>query len=161
MRSHAFVVATLALAGLVAAPRDAAAQINARILVDIPILGNARAPVVVHRAPVRERVIVVHDYNPRRHGHWKREARHWRPVVLYVHGGRYYDRPIRGARQVTVYRYRDQIFHAPRDRDWDRRVVRYDRDDRWDDRWDDDRWDDDRRRDRRDPRYDDRARRRN
>ncbi len=177
MRATLVGLATLIVTTLGSVP--AHAQVSARILVDIPILGGGRAPRVVHRAPPPTRVIVVREYSSRRHGKWKKEAHHWRPVTLWVDNGHYYARPSRGARQVTVYSYRNQYFEAPRDRDWDRYRVRYERDDwshaRGDDRWDDrrdDRYDDrrddrrddrsdHRRADRRDDRYDNRARRRN
>jgi len=162
MRFAPLAATTLAALALLAQP--AAAQVSARILLDIPILGGNRGPTVVHRAPPPSRVIVVHDYNSRRHGNWKKDARDWRPVTLYLYGGRYYASPLRGGRQVTVYNYRNQYFQAPRDRGWDQYRNRYERDDwrRWDDRrddrWDDrrdDRWDD-RRDDRRDGRQEDR-----
>lgn len=187
MRSTLVGLATLALTAGGTLP--AAAQVSARILVDIPILGGGRAaPVIVHRAPPPTRVIVVHEYSSRRHGNWKKQARHWRPVTLWVRDGRYYGEPFRGARQVTVYSYRNQYFEAPRDRDWDRYRVRYERDDwyhdradvriRHEDRWDDHRYDreddrydrdddrydrrwDDRPRSRAEDRYEDRSRRRN
>lgn len=169
MRTASFVFAALTLA---TAP--VSAQVSARVLLDIPILGGNRGAVVVDRRD-DPRYFVVRDYSPRNHGQWRREYRKWRPVTLYYVGGRYYERPFRNARPVAVYHYRNQYFFEPRDRDFyrERDRGRNDRDDRWDrddrrdresryDR-DDDRDDRDRRDGGRgqDPRYDDRARRRN
>jgi hypothetical protein len=103
------------LAALAVSP--ASAQISARIHIDIPI-GDHR-PVVVHRAPPPREIVVV-PYDARRFGDWRRNERRWSHITLYVSGGRYYEQPWRDARAVTVYRYRNQYFFAPRDRDWDR-----------------------------------------
>lgn len=146
----------------------AAAQISATIHIGPIRLGG---PVVAYREPAP---IVVIGY-PGSFGSWRQTAPFWRPVTLYVLGGRYYERPFRNARPIVVYNYRGSYFQAPRDRDWDRYRVRYQRDywdrqhwrndrdwdrrnDRWLDRRDDrfDRRDDrfDRRDDRRDDRID-------
>lgn len=71
-------------------------------------------------------LIVIH-YPARNYGQWKRTARHWRPITVFVSNGRYYQRPFRGARPVVIYAYRDQYFFAPSDRDWDAYRVRYER----------------------------------
>lgn len=151
MRPALFVLAPL-VAALTAAP--ATAQISATIHIGPIRLGG---PVVAYREPAP---IVVIGY-PGAYGPWHQTAPYWRPVTLYVLGGRYYERPFRNARPIVVYNYRGSYFEAPRDRDWDRYRVRYQRD-YWDrqywrnDRdWDrrNDRWND-RRDDRRDDRYD-------
>ena len=90
----------------VAAPATAAGQ---RVTADIvlrsgPVRGHVvigdrpygyrydrHRPVVVHRHSVR--VIHVHRFSAprgRAHGWWKRHG--YRPVTLYVHAGRFYDR---------------------------------------------------------------------
>lgn len=170
MRTASLVVAAFTLA---VAPLTA--QTWPSILRDIPILGGSqrdRGPVIVDRRDddryddrYNNRDVVVREYNARNYGQWKKQFRKWRPVTLYGLGGRYYERPMRGARPITVYYYRDQYFFAPRDRDFarmrdDHRDGRYD--DRGDDRRDDRRDDryDDRRDNRRDDRYDDRDGRR-
>jgi hypothetical protein len=140
---------------------SATAQISATIHIGPIRLGG---PVVAYRDPAP---IVVIGY-PDAYGYWQQTAPYWRPVTLYVLGGRYYERPFRNARSIVVYNYRGSYFQAPRDRDWDRYRVRYQRDywdrqnwrndrnwDRGNDRWNDRRDDRyDRRDDRRDDRYD-------
>ncbi|MDX2262642.1 MAG: hypothetical protein SFU84_13195 [Gemmatimonadales bacterium] len=160
MRTASLVFAAFTLA---AAPLTA--QVRASVLLDIPILGGGqrdRGPVIIDRRDdyryddryddrYGPRYVVVRDYNARNYGQWKKEFRNWRPVTLYVIGGRYYERPMRGARPISVYHYRNQYFFEPRDRDFYRM-----RDGRYDDR----RYDDRRDNDRRDDRYDDRDDRR-
>ncbi len=161
MRTAPTILAALTLA---AAPLSA--QISARILIDVPILGGHRGPVVVDRYP-SSRYITVRDYSSHRHGKWRKDYRKWQLVTLFQLDGRYYDRSFRGARPVRVYYYRNEYFFEPRDRDFYRmRGDRWDdrRDDRWDDRYDNRR--DDRRFDLRDnggrdDRYESRARPRN
>lgn len=146
MRSIHLVLIPLTLA-LVASPAEA--QISATIHI-----GPQRnyPPAVIYREPAR---VIVVDYHSRNFGQWKRSARYWQPITLYVLGGYYYQQPYRNARPVVVYNYRNSYFQAPRDRDWNQYRVRYERDywrtDRRDDRRDD-RYD--RRDDRRDDRYD-------
>jgi hypothetical protein len=129
----------------------ASAQISATINIGPQTFG--RGGVVVRRPAPPPPVVVVHDYHRLSWGDWRRHARDWRPVTLYVVNGRYYDRPFgNGARKVVVYRYRNQFFTAPRDRDFDRYRERYERNE-----WRADRRDD-RRDDRRAPRGNDRSR---
>lgn len=79
-----------------------------------------------YRRPPARRVVVVERYAPRLvvvervHRHergrsWKRHG--FRPVVLYYVDGRYYDRPIRYAREILVYERGGRYYH---DCDWDR-----------------------------------------
>lgn len=155
MRSAIFATVPL-LALLLTEP--AAAQISATIHVGPIRIGGA------HHVPQPRHIVVV-DYDHRNYGHWKKTARHWRPMTVYVYQGRYYERPYRNARPVVVYRYRDRYFTPPRDRDWNDYRVRYERNEwRRDDRRDNraDRRDDrrDNRIDRRDDRRDNRADRR-
>ncbi len=150
MRSTHLVFVPLALA-MIASPVEA--QISATIHI-----GPQRnyPPAVVYREPPR---VIVVDYQSRNFGKWKKSARYWHPVTLYVLGGQYYQQPYRDARPIVVYNYNNSYFQAPRDRDWDQYRVRYERDywgtDRRDDRRDDRSYDRyDRRDDRRDDRYD-------
>lgn len=128
MRTASFVLAPL-LVALIAAP--APAQVSATIQIG-PIGGP------VYRRPAGPPPIVIVDYDRGRHGRWDRDARYWRPVTVYVVGGRFYERPWGNARPVTVFRYRDQFFFGPRDRDWERQRDWYRRQywDRIDDRRD-------------------------
>jgi hypothetical protein len=150
--------ASLVLTAFTLAAAPLTAQVRASVLLDIPILGGGqrdRGPVIIDRRDdyrYEPRIVVVRDYNARNYGQWRKEFRNWRPVTLYVLGGRYYERPMRGARPISVYHYRNQYFFEPRDRDFYRM-----RDGRYDDRRDND-WRDN---DRRDGRYDDRDDRRN
>lgn len=172
MRTASTIFAALALA---AAPLSA--QVSARVLIDIPILGGHRGQGTVDRYPA-SRYIDVRDYSSRRHGNWRKDYRKWHVVTLFLLDGRYYERSYRGARPVSVYYYRNEYFFEPRDRDYyrmrddrwdDRRNDRYDnrRDDRYDNRRNDrsngrdDRRFDSRDNSGRDDRYDGRARQRN
>jgi hypothetical protein len=90
-----------------------------------------RRPVVYRRSPAR--VIVVERVIQRDHHHarqWRRYG--YRPVTLYYVDGRYYDRYVRGwrdMREVVVYE-RDGRFYreCDDDRDWDDRPHRDGRD---------------------------------
>jgi len=89
-----------------------------------------RAPVEVdmHRArpyapPVADRErfgaeIGVFGYAPDRAGDWRRNYRRWTPVTVYEFNGRYYQRSGPGSRAVQVYRFRDEYFLPPQDREW-------------------------------------------
>ncbi len=150
MRTASLLSASL-LAALATTP--ATAQISADIHIGPIRIG--RAP--VYRGAYGPAVVVV-PYSARNYGHWRQTARYWRPITLYLYGGRYYERPYRDARPVVVYHYRDSYFLAPHDRDWDRYRSRYEQD-----YWRNDRRDDrrDNRADRRDDRRDNRSDRRN
>ena len=117
------------------ATTPAAAQISATIHIGPIRIGHSP----VYRDAYGPAVVVV-PYSARNYGQWKKSARYWRPVTLYLSRGRYYQQPYRNARPVVVYRYRDAYFTAPHDRDWDRYRSRYERDywrnDRRDDRYD-------------------------
>jgi hypothetical protein len=152
------VVGGMAL-GLLLAARPAPAQmVQAGVVIRSgPVSGHLivgePAPVVVYREPVR-RVVVVDRYAPRvivvesvrgprgRAYGWRRY--HYRPVVVYYVGYRYYDRWFGGRpglRRVEVYE-RDGRFYRW---DGDREHYRYrGRDDRYRDRDDHRRhdWDD-------------------
>lgn len=156
-------ISTLALAPLLLAASitPAAAQVSATIHIGPIRIGGGHDD-YRHGYPPR---LVVVDYPHRHFGPWQRTAVHWRPITVYYLDGHYYDRPWRNARPVVIYRYRDNYFFGPRDRDWDRYRSRYEqrewrvwRDSRggWRDDWRADRGDDrfDRRDDRRDDRFD-------
>jgi hypothetical protein len=140
MRSTILATVPL-LAALAASP--VSAQITARVHIDIPI--GRRGPEVVYRPEVLPREIRIYDYDRRDYGDWDRDRdyRRWQPVTVYFFAGRYYERPVRGARAVVIYRYRDHFFFPPRDSRWERQ---HGRDNTWGRRDDRDR--DDRNRDR-------------
>lgn len=115
MRRRLMFLAPFALAAL-AAP--ASAQISARVHIDIPIgIGH---PVVVRPPFSGAHLVAIYDYDRGRFGDWDRDGRRWQTVTVYLFGGRYYDRPVRGARAVVVYRDRGRYFFPPRDARWDR-----------------------------------------
>lgn len=62
--------------------------------------------------------IGVFAYSPERMGDWRTSYRRWAPVTLYDVNGRYYSTQVRGARAVQVYRYNNEYFMPPQDRDW-------------------------------------------
>lgn len=141
MRPTVLATAPL-LAALATMP--AAAQVTAHVHIDIPI--GHRDPVVVYRPQPGPRDVVVYDYDRDDYGDWDRgrDYRRWQLVTLYFYAGRYFEQPIRGARPVVVYRYRDRYFYPPRDARWEQR---HGRDNDWgrrDDRDRDDRYDRDR-----------------
>ena len=70
--------------------------------------------------------IAVFAYSPDRYGDWRRDYRRWTPVVIYDVDGRYYQHRVDGARELIVYRYRDDYFLPPDDRGWIGVDHRYD-----------------------------------
>jgi hypothetical protein len=110
MRSP-MIVAVPLLAALAAAP--ASAQVSARMHVQIP-LGR---PGEVRRGA--DRRLVVHQYDARRYGAWESYYDQWLPETVYYYDGDYYDYPIVAyAEPIVVYRYRDDLFLAPREREF-------------------------------------------
>ena len=106
-----WIAALPVLATLSATP--AAAQISARVHVDIPI---GRPGQVVYGA---RRQVSVREYDQYRFGAWDRYYDEWMPVTVYYYDGYYYDYPIVPyAEAVIVYRYRDEMFFAPRQREF-------------------------------------------
>ncbi len=65
-------------------------------------------------------------YAADRDGQWRTGFMLWTPVTVYEIQGAYYPRPVRGARVVEIYRYRDRYFLPPDDRDWIGADRRYD-----------------------------------
>lgn len=111
MRST-FLVAVPVLAALVAMP--AQGQVSARVHIDIPI---GRRPPVTY-APQRQR-LVIRDYDESEYGYWEDYYDEWIPETAYLYDGYYYDYPIVSyAQPIIVYRYRNQIFFAPRYREF-------------------------------------------
>jgi hypothetical protein len=94
---HLFAV--LALAACATAPGSASAQ-----SVGISINLGVPQTVLVYDE--------VHD------GPWRTAYLEWEPVPLYVYEGVYYERPVRGARVVMVYRHGREYILPPRDRAW-------------------------------------------
>ena len=80
------------------------------------------APVVVHREPLREVIIVerIHEPEGNAYGWWKKHG--YREVVVYYDGGSYYDHWFErrgGLRRLVVYE-RAGRYYRPVDRDhWD------------------------------------------
>jgi len=65
-------------------------------------------------------------YSEDRAGDWRNNTRRWTPVTLYEVNGRYFPKNGPGARQVTMYRYRNEYFLPPQDRAWDGSDRRFD-----------------------------------
>jgi len=105
--SRASLFAVLPLIGLlaVATPRPAPAQVSIDVRLGPPV--------------------VVTNYAPDVYGDWRTDYRYWHPVTLYFYDGNWYQRQVRGARPVVVYRYRNQFFLPPRDEGWMNRDRRY------------------------------------
>jgi hypothetical protein len=91
---------------------------------------NQPPPVVVHREPVREVIIVerIHQPEGNAYGWWKRHG--YREVVVYYDGDGYYDHWFQrrgGLRRIVVYA-RGGRYYRPVDRDhWDDRDDRHHR----------------------------------
>ena len=134
------MIALPLFAGLVAMP--AAAQVSARIHVDIPV----GRPGVAYGEPRQQ--LAIREYDRGLFGDWDNYYDQWIPETVYYYDGYYYDYPIVAyAQPVIVYRFHNQRFFAPRQRefiswqqrfrgndyrrDFDRRPIeRNDRDDR-------------------------------
>jgi len=107
-----WIAALPVLAALTAAP--AAGQVSARVHIDIPI---GRQGPMVYTAPRRQ--VVVSEYDQYRFGDWDRYYDQWLPETVYYYDGYYYDYPIVPyAEAVLVYRFRDELFFAPRQREF-------------------------------------------
>jgi hypothetical protein len=110
------------LAAIAASP--ATAQINARVHIDIPI-GRAQPDVIYDQGYLPPEV-TVYDYDRDDFGDWDVDGyyQYWQPVTVYFYLGRYYARPIRGARPFVIYRYGNRYFFPPRDVRWEQRYGR-------------------------------------
>ena len=110
------------LAAIAASP--ATAQINARVHIDIPI-GRNQAELVYGQQYLPGE-ITVYDYDRDDYGDWDVDGynQYWQPVTVYFYLGRYFERPIRGARPFVIYRYGNRYFFPPRDVRWEQRYGR-------------------------------------
>jgi hypothetical protein len=118
----------------------AGAQITARFHIDIPI--GRDQPEAYYGQGYLPREITVYDYDRDDYGDWDLDDYYqdWRPVTIYFYLGRYFERPIRGARPIVIYRYRNRYFFPPRDVRWEHRYGRTNNWGRRDDRDRDDRY---------------------
>ena len=106
------IAAVPLFAGLIALPAEA--QVSARIHLDIPI---GRHGPVSYAAPRGQ--IVIREYDQNRFGAWDRYYDEWIPETVYYYDGYYYDYPIVAyAEPILVYRYGDERFFAPRQREF-------------------------------------------
>ena len=89
-------------------------QVSARVHIDIPI---GRQPGGAYASPRHQ--LMVREYDQRRYGDWGDYFDEWVPETVYLCDGYYYDYPIFAyAQPVVVYRYRNDIFFAPRQREF-------------------------------------------
>ena len=112
-----FLAAVPVLAALTALPVEG--QVSARVHIDIPI---GRSPVTYAQqqpyAPQQHR-LSIRDYDEREYGYWEDYYDEWIPETVYLYDGYYYDYPIVSyAQPIIVYRYRNEIFFAPRYREF-------------------------------------------
>jgi hypothetical protein len=107
-----FLVAVPVLVALSTLPAEG--QASARLRLDIPI---GRQPRIAYAAPRRS--LVVREYDPYRYGAWENYYDEWIPETVYFYDGNYYDYPIvEYAQPIVVYRYRNEVFLAPRQREF-------------------------------------------
>ncbi len=106
MRKATLMTAAL-MGALVALPRTAPAQVKVSVAVGAQLGPD----------------IGIFAYSAPRYGNWRVAYVKWTPVIVYAYRGHYYPHPVRGARAVEVYRYRDDYFLPPRDAAW----VNFDR----------------------------------
>ena len=69
--------------------------------------------------------IGVSAYSSERQGVWRENYRRWTPVTLYDVNGHYYRAPVRGARSILVYQYKNEYFLPPQDQAWNGIDKRY------------------------------------
>jgi hypothetical protein len=105
------IAAVPILAALVAAP--ASAQLTARVHVGIPIGRTGPG------SALRPHQLVIRDYDQGRYGEWQDYYDDWQPETVYLYDGIYYDYPVVSyAEPIVVYRYRNDFFFAPRQREF-------------------------------------------
>lgn len=63
--------------------------------------------------------IGVLGYSAERAGDWHRNYKRWTPITVYERNGRYYPNNAPGARPVSIYRYKNEYFLPPRDREFE------------------------------------------
>jgi hypothetical protein len=113
------LVLVLALA---AVPARAQTTVQGGVVVQSgPVTGrvevNSPPPVVVHREPVREVIVVERTHVPRgkAHGWWKKHG--YRAVTVYYDGARYYGRRVErtGLYAVIVYERKGRYYISEED----------------------------------------------
>jgi hypothetical protein len=105
------IVAAPILAALIAAP--ASAQLTARAHIEIPIGRSAPG------YDLRSHQLQIRDYDQDRYGDWQDYYDDWQPETVYLYDGFYYDYPVvEYAQPIIVYRYRNDFFFAPRQREF-------------------------------------------
>ena len=121
-----WIAAVPVLASLLVVP--AQGQVLGRVHIVLPI---GRPGPVVYNAPRRQ--LIVREYDEVRFGAWDRYYDEWIPETVYYYDGYYYDYPVVAyAEPVRAYRYRDEMFFAPRQREFVVWHERYrERDYRW------------------------------
>ncbi len=70
--------------------------------------------------------IGVLGYSAERAGDWRRNYRRWTPTTVYELNGHYYPNDGPGARRVQIYRYQNEYFLPPNDRQFDGFDKRFD-----------------------------------
>lgn len=105
-------------------------DMRASLLLTLPLLGALA--VTPRQAPAQVSVslhlgtpLVVTNYAPDAYGDWHTSYRNWRPTTVYYYNGQWYNRSVRGARPVVVYRSQKSYFLPPQDQDWNNKDRRY------------------------------------
>jgi hypothetical protein len=94
-------------------------------LLVVPTRASAQVTISVSFGTRLGPEIGVFAYAPDRLGDWRTNYRRWTPVTLYDINGHYYRNPVRGARPVLVYSYRNEYFLPPQDESWRNADRRY------------------------------------
>lgn len=89
---------------------------RAPVEVDLHRVRPYEAPVVV--SPRFGVEVGVVGYTAERAGDWRKSYRRWTPVTVYEYHGHYYPNPGPGARAVQIYRFQNEYFLPPADREW-------------------------------------------
>lgn len=63
--------------------------------------------------------IGVLGYSAERAGDWRSNYKRWTPTTVYEFNGHYYQHNGPGSRAVQIYRYQNEYFMPPQDRDWE------------------------------------------
>jgi hypothetical protein len=70
--------------------------------------------------------LAVLGYSAERAGDWHRNYKRWTPTTVYEFKGRYYPNYADGSRAVQIYRYQNEYFLPPHDRDFQGYDRRFD-----------------------------------
>jgi hypothetical protein len=70
--------------------------------------------------------IGVLGYSSERAGDWRKNYKRWTPTTVYEFNGHYYQNDGPGSRAVQIYRYQNEYFLPPQDRDWVGHDKRFD-----------------------------------